>query len=90
MKSSFYGKPYEGILIELLRSLFLQALLSEIRLSIIGNDIPLDDIAQKADAIMRKIPNRPEHLILNRLIYNSMKLYLIRNRTCILERSAIP
>ena len=51
MKSSFYGKPLDGVLIELLRSLFLQALPSEIRLCIIGDDISLDDTAQKADAI---------------------------------------
>ena len=48
---SFYGKPLDGVLIELLRSLFLQALPSEIRLYLIGDDISLDDIAQKADAI---------------------------------------
>ena len=32
MKSSFYGKPLDGILVELICSLFLQALPSEIRL----------------------------------------------------------
>ena len=32
MKSSFYGKPLDGVLIKLLRRLFLQALPSEIRL----------------------------------------------------------
>ena len=42
MKSLFYGKPLDGILIELLRGLFLQALPSEIRLYLIGVDIPLD------------------------------------------------
>ena len=50
-KTSFYGKPLNGVLIELFRSLFLQALPSEIRLYLIGDDISLDDIAQKADAI---------------------------------------
>ena len=48
MKSSFYGKPLDGVLVKLLRSLFLQALPSEIKLYLIG-DIPLDDIAQKAE-----------------------------------------
>ena len=37
MKSSLYGKPLDGVLIELLRSLFLQALPSEIRLYLIGD-----------------------------------------------------
>ena len=55
MKSSFYGKPLDGVLIELLRSLFLQALPSEIRLYLIGDDISLDDIAQKADAIYAEL-----------------------------------
>ena len=40
MKSSFYGKPLDGVLVELLRSLFLQALPSEIRLYLIGDNIP--------------------------------------------------
>ena len=51
MKFSFYGKPLDSALVELLRSLFLQALSSEIRLYLIGDDIPLDDIAQKSNAI---------------------------------------
>ena len=55
MKFSFYGKPLDGVLIELLRSLFLQALPSEIRLYLIGDDIPLDDIAQKADGIYAEL-----------------------------------
>ena len=55
MKSSFYGKPLDGVLIELLRSLFLQALPSKIRLYLIGDDISLDDIAQKADAIYAEL-----------------------------------
>ena len=55
MKSSFYGKPLDGVLIELLRSLFLQALPSETRLQLIVDDIPLDDIAQKADAIYAEL-----------------------------------
>ena len=66
MKSSFYGKPLDGVLIELLRSLFFQALPSEIRLYLIGDDISLDDIAQKGDAIYAElniIPNRPVYLI---------------------------
>ena len=54
MKSLFYGKPLDGVLIELLRSLFLQALPYEIRLHLIG-DIPLDNIAQKADAIYAEL-----------------------------------
>ena len=55
MKSSFSGKPLDGVLAELLRSLFLQALPFEIRLYLIGDDIPLDDIARKADAIYAKL-----------------------------------
>ena len=55
MKSSFFGKPLDGVLVELLRSLFLQALPSEIRLNLIDDDIPLDDIAQKGDAIYAEL-----------------------------------
>ena len=40
MKSSFYEKPLDGVLIVLLRSLFLQVLPSETRLYLIGDDIP--------------------------------------------------
>ena len=50
MKSSLYGKLLDGILTKLLHSLFLQALPSEIKLYLIGDDIPLYDIAQKAGA----------------------------------------
>ena len=35
LKSSFYRKPLDGVLVELLHSLFLQALPSEIRLYLI-------------------------------------------------------
>ena len=45
MKSSFYGKPLDGVLVELLRSQFLQVLPSEIRLYLFDDDIALDDIA---------------------------------------------
>ena len=55
MKSSFYEKPLDGVLIVLLPSLFLQVLPSETRLYLIGDDIPLDDIAQKADAIYAEL-----------------------------------
>ena len=83
MKSSFYGKPLDGVLIVLLRNLFLQVLPSEIRLYLIGDDIPLDNIAQKADAIYAELKYNSQssavHLIRNRLIYNFTKLYLIRN-----------
>ena len=55
MKFSFYGKLLDGVLIQLLRSLFLQALPSKIRLYLIGDDISLDNIAQKADAIYAEL-----------------------------------
>ena len=55
MKSLFYGKSLDGVLVKVLRSLFLQALTFEIRLYLIGDDIPLDDIAQKADAIYAEL-----------------------------------
>ena len=44
-KSSFYGKPLDGVLVELLRSQFLQVLPPEIRLYVFDDDIALDDIA---------------------------------------------
>ena len=62
MKSSFYGKSLDGVLIKLLRSLLLQALPSEIRLHLIGDDIPLDNIAQKADAIYAKLKYNSQSL----------------------------
>ena len=55
MKSLFYVKPLDSVLIELVRSLFLQALPSEIRLHLIGDDISFDDITQKADAIYAEL-----------------------------------
>ena len=55
MKSLFYEKPLDGVLIVLLPCLFLQVLPSETRLYLIGDDIPLDDIAQKADAIYAEL-----------------------------------
>ena len=55
INSSFYEKPLDGVLIELLHSLFLQVLPSEIRLYLIVDYIPLDDIAQKADAIYAEL-----------------------------------
>ena len=83
MKSLFYGKPLDGVLIVLLRNLFLQVLPSEIRLYLIGDEIPLDNIAQKADAIYAELKYNSKssavHLIRNRLIYNFTKLYLNRN-----------
>ena len=53
IESSFYGKPLDGVLIELLRSLFLQALSSKIRLYLIGDDILLDDTDKKLMQFMR-------------------------------------
>ena len=82
MKSSFYGKPLDGVLIKLLRRLFLQALPSEIRLYLIGDDIPLYDIVQKADAIYAELKYNSQSSWAydrNRLIYNFTKLYLIWN-----------
>ena len=55
MKSSFYRKPLDCVLVKLLHSLFLQALPSEIRLYLIGDNIPLDNIAQKAYAIYAEL-----------------------------------
>ena len=51
MKAVFYGKQISGVVIDLLRSMFLQALPSEITVHLVGDDLPLDRLAIKADAI---------------------------------------
>ena len=64
MKSSFYGKPLDGVLIELLRSPFLQALRSEITLYLIGDDISsgLSDTKSPNLQFYRTAPNQESNL----------------------------
>ena len=55
MKSIFHGKQLNNVLIDVIRSIFLQALPSNITVHLVGDNLPLDRLAIKADAIQLEL-----------------------------------